>query len=94
MAWTLLLQSVLLGKAREAYSALSVNHSSDYDVVKSAILKAYKVVLEAYRQKFRTSKKSESQTYVKFTQAKKHYLIVGALQRKLMILVDLDSWCY
>ena len=38
--WTLLLQSVLLGKAREAYSALSVDHSSHYDVVKSAILKA------------------------------------------------------
>ena len=34
--WTLLLQSVLLGKAREAYSALSVNHSFDYYVAKSS----------------------------------------------------------
>ena len=41
--WTLLLQSVLLGKAREAYPALSVDHSSDYDV-KSAILKAYELL--------------------------------------------------
>ena len=33
--WTLLLQSMLLGKAWEVYSALSVDHSSDYDIVKS-----------------------------------------------------------
>ena len=35
--WTLLLQSVLLGKAREVYSVLSVDQSSDYNVVKGAI---------------------------------------------------------
>ena len=61
-------QSVLLGKAREAYLALSVDHSSDYDVVKSAILKVYKLVPEAYHQKFQASKKSESQTYIEFAQ--------------------------
>ena len=65
--WTLLLQSVLLGKVREAYSALSVDHSSDYDVVKSAILKAYELVPESYHQKFWTNKKNESQAYVEFT---------------------------
>ena len=47
--WTLLLQSVLTGKAREVYSALSVEQSSQYDAVKSAILKAYELVPEAYR---------------------------------------------
>ena len=47
-------------KAREAYSALLVGHSSEYDVVKSAILKAYDLVLKVYCQKFQTSKKSES----------------------------------
>ena len=68
--WILLLQSVLLGKVREAYFALSVDHSSDYDVVKSSILKAYELVPEAYHQKFWTSKKNESQTYVEFARAK------------------------
>lgn len=58
--WTLLLQSALLGKAGEAYSALSVDQSSDYEMVKSAVLKAYELVPEAYRQKFRNSKKSDS----------------------------------
>ena len=68
--WTLLLQSALLGKAREAYSALSVDQSSDYDIVKSAALRAYELVPEAYRQKFRSSRKNESQTYVEFAQDK------------------------
>ena len=33
----MLLQSVLIGKAREVYSALSVEQSSDYSLVKSEI---------------------------------------------------------
>ena len=70
--WTLLLQSVLLGKARKAYSALSVDQSSDYEMVKSAVLKAYELVPEVYRQKFRNSKKSDSQTYVEFARTKEN----------------------
>ena len=68
--WTLLLQSVLVGKAREAYSALSVDQSSVYDTVKAAVLKAYELVPEAYRQRFRASKKSGTQTYVEFAHEK------------------------
>jgi len=64
--WTLLLQSTLTGKAREIYSALSADQSSDYEVVKGAILKAYELVPEAYRQQFRVCRKKESQTYVEF----------------------------
>ena len=51
--WTLLLQSVVIGKAREIYTQLSLEQSSDYDKVKEVILKAYELVPEAYRQKFR-----------------------------------------
>lgn len=40
--------------------------SFDYEQVKAGILRAYELVLEAYRQKFRSSKKQESQTYVEF----------------------------
>ena len=39
--WTLLLQSVVIGKAREIYTQLSLEQSSDYDKVKELILKAY-----------------------------------------------------
>ena len=38
--WTVLLQSVLIGKAQEVYSALSVEQSTDYDVVKNTIMQA------------------------------------------------------
>ena len=68
--WTLLLQSSLLGKAREAYSALLIEQSSDYDTVKRSILKAYELVPEAYRQRFRATQKTDTQTFVEFAQAK------------------------
>ena len=70
--WTLLLQSLLLGKAREVYSALLVDQSLDYDVVKTAILKAFELVPEAYQQQFCGCRKEESQTYVEFAQTKKN----------------------
>ena len=54
--WTLLLQSVVIGKAREIYTQLSLEQSSDYDKVKEVILKAYELVPEAYRQKFARTK--------------------------------------
>jgi len=57
--WTFLLQRVLVGKAQEKYSALSVEKSAQYDEVKKAILKAYKLVPEAYQQKFRDSRKQD-----------------------------------
>ncbi|VDI10256.1 Hypothetical predicted protein [Mytilus galloprovincialis] len=52
--WTTMLQSVFEGKAAEIYSALPSEKSSDYDTVKQEILKAYELVPEAYRQKFRS----------------------------------------
>ena len=42
--WTVLLQSVLIGKAQEIYSALPVNQSANYLVVKEAVLKTYELV--------------------------------------------------
>ena len=39
----LLLQSVLVGKAKEIYGSLSVEQSSNYEHVKEAILKAYEL---------------------------------------------------
>ena len=70
----LLLQSVLVGKAREVYSAMSIEQSLQYDLVKKAILKAYELVLEAYRQNFRNYKKEEKQTYTEFAQEKEALL--------------------
>ena len=68
--WTLLLQSVVIGKAREIYTQLSLEQSSDYDTVKEFILKAYELVPEAYRQKFRDCRKEHDQTHVEFARTK------------------------
>ncbi|KAM9440555.1 uncharacterized protein Hap1MRO34_025796 [Clarias gariepinus] len=68
--WTLLLQCKLTGKAQEACSALSLEQSLDYDVVKAAVLRAYERVPEAYRQSFRNLVKPNSQTFVEFAREK------------------------
>lgn len=69
-AWALLLQCKLYGKAQEAIAALPVEESLNYDSVKAAILRAYELVPEAYRQKFRNHKKAPSHSYVEFAREK------------------------
>ncbi len=64
--WPLLLQSVLTGKAQDAYASLLPEASLGYDDIKAAVLRAYELVPEAYHQKFRGFKKSDSLTYVEF----------------------------
>ncbi|XP_036974481.1 uncharacterized protein LOC119030758 [Acanthopagrus latus] len=65
-ARTVMLQCALTGKAQEAYSALSVADGKEYERVKSAVLKVYELVPEAYRQRFRTWKRMEKQTHLEF----------------------------
>nr|XP_033964369.1 uncharacterized protein LOC117465580 [Pseudochaenichthys georgianus] len=76
--WAILLQCKLVGKAQAACSSLSVEDSLEYDKVKGAILRAYELVPEAYRQRFRGIKKAAGQTYVDFAREKK---------------VLFDRWC-
>ena len=68
--WMVLLQSVLTGKAREVYSALSMEQSAQYDRVKQVVLKAYELVPETYRQNFRKCRKDDKQSYTEFAHAK------------------------
>ena len=100
--WTLLLQSVVIGKAREIYTQLSLVQSSDYDKVKELILKAYELVPEAYRQKFRDCRKEPNQTHVEFARTKEQLFYrwcsskkVGSYHEKLrqLMLVEEFKWC-
>ena len=59
-----------IGKAREIYSQLSVEHSYSYDTVKEIILKGYELVPETYRYKFRNCRKEMGQTHVEFARTK------------------------
>lgn len=76
--WSLLLQCKLIGKAQEVCSTLSLEDSLQYDTVKSAVLRAYELVPEAYRQRFRNHKKNSHQTFVEFSREKS---------------VLFDKWC-
>ena len=76
--WTLLLQSVLIGKALEVYSCLDSDQSENYEVVKESILNAYKLVPEAYRIKSRNHRKTANVTYLEFARTKTQYF---------------DNWC-
>lgn len=58
------MQCVLSGKAQEVYFSLSSDQSSDFEAVKTAILRSYELVPEVYRQK--SFQKTEEQTYVEF----------------------------
>lgn len=69
-ALALLLQCKLHGKAKEAMASFPVEESLEYDAVKAAILCAYKLVPEAYRQKFRCDKKTRTQSYIEFKREK------------------------
>ena len=77
--WVMLLQSVLVGKAREIYIQLDVEQAANYDNVKELILKGYELVPEAYRQKFRSFEKLGCQTYVEFARDKEQLF---------------DRWCH
>ena len=76
--WSMLLQTVLTGKAQRAYATLPTENCADYDLVKAAVLKSFELVPEAYRQKFRTQRKTENQSYVEFLRGKENAL---------------DKWC-
>uniref|UniRef100_A0A3B1JS97 Gypsy retrotransposon integrase-like protein 1 n=1 Tax=Astyanax mexicanus TaxID=7994 RepID=A0A3B1JS97_ASTMX len=68
--WSLLLQCKLVGKAQEVCSSLTAEQSLDYDKVKAAVLRAYELVPEAYRQRFRSYKKMADRTFVEFARDK------------------------
>ena len=68
--WSMLLQTVQTGKAQRAYATLPTENCADYDLVKAAVLKSFELVPEAYRQKFRTQRKTENQSYVEFLREK------------------------
>ena len=72
--WSMLLQTVLTGKAQRAYATLPTENCPDYELVKAAILKIFELVPEAYRQRFRMQRKKENQSYVEFLREKANAL--------------------
>ena len=89
--WTVLLQCVLTGKAQEVYAALSSESSLDFYLVKAAVLKAYELVPEAYRQRFRRHRRLETQAYVEFAREKEGFFDRWCLSQGVETLGDLRA---
>ncbi|KAK4318854.1 hypothetical protein Pmani_010176 [Petrolisthes manimaculis] len=64
--WTFMLQPVLIGRARTTYVSVTSDVHKDYRLLKQAILGAYQLRPEAYRQRFRKVHKRKDQTHVEF----------------------------
>lgn len=89
--WGLLLQCNFVGKAQEVCSALSIEQSLDYDVLEAAVLRAYELVPEAYRQRFRGTVKAARQTFVEFAREKKQLFDKWVLASKVTDFVQLQE---
>lgn len=76
---TLMLQCVFIGRAQEAYFSLTADDAADYQKVKIAVLRAYELVPEAYRQKFRTWKKAKNKLMLSLCVTFQFILIAGVL---------------
>ncbi len=84
-------QCNLIGKAQEVCAALPIEASLDYDTVKAAVLRAYELVPEAYRQKFRACSKQAKQTYVEFAREKKTLFERWCLASKITTFEELQE---
>ena len=70
---------------------MSDTDSSNYQKVKEAVLKSYKLVPEAYRVKFRNFKKDHNMTYMEFARTKEHCFEEWCDARHINSLEDLKQ---
>lgn len=89
--WALLLQCSLSGKAQDVSSALPLEQSLDYDIVKAAVLRAYELVPEAYRQRFRSHARAAKQTYVEFAREKRTLFEKWCLSNRITTFEQLQE---
>lgn len=89
--WPLLIQHRLVGEAQAAHSNLSAEDSENYELIKSAVLDAYKMVPDAYRKRFRDLKRREGQTHLAFAKAKDVALTNWLRSRKVSTFEELKQ---
>uniref|UniRef100_A0A8C5EVC6 SCAN box domain-containing protein n=1 Tax=Gouania willdenowi TaxID=441366 RepID=A0A8C5EVC6_GOUWI len=60
--WAIHLIPLLTGKARSAFVAMDPDNTTDYDLLKEAVLKKYEINSETYRLQFRAMETSPTET--------------------------------
>ena len=73
--WAFNLSSLLTGKALNVYSSIPIEDAHDYVTLKRALLKAYNLTEDGYKQKFRSSKPESCETATQFIARLKGYLV-------------------
>ena len=65
--WCVLIQRTFRRKAVEVYCGMSDENAINYSLLKAAIVKAYQLPTETYRQMLRNRRKGETETLSEFT---------------------------
>ena len=72
--WAVHLSALQIGKALDTFSRLSEDESTDYDVVKRALLKRYNMTSEGFNLKFRSSRPELGERMSQFKTRLESYL--------------------
>ena len=72
--WAMLLSSLLTGKALDVYAQLPYDEATDYQNIKTALLKRYHHTEEGCRMKFRKMKPNENESPEQFVTSIGNYL--------------------
>ena len=65
-SWAINLSAFLSGKALDVYSRLSSSDANDYDKLKEALLRRFRMTEEGFRTKFRSARPETGQTAPQF----------------------------
>ena len=72
-SWAINLSALLSGKARDVYFRLSSSDANDYDKLKEALLRRFRMTEEGFRKKFRSARPETGETAPQFAVRLENY---------------------
>ncbi len=92
-SWAYSLSPLLTGKALGVYSSLPVDDSRDYDALKTAILRRYRLTEDGFRERFRNTRPEKQDTAKQFGAKLEHlfnrWIDLSAIEKNFDGLFDL-----
>jgi hypothetical protein len=82
--WAVNLGALLSGKGLHEYSSMNAHDANDYDKLKEAVLRAYQMTEDGFRQKLRSAKPTTGETGTRFGTRLANYLCSGLSYLKLI----------
>ena len=91
--WGMNLSALLRGKALDVFARLPEERATDFEYLKEALLNAFRLTEEGFREKFRSEKPYSDETWVQFSSRLSHYLVrwieLGKSTNDFDLLVDM-----